>query len=178
MARVMAIALRDRARAALLGAGGRGFVRFPERGALLVSDAVRRCEDEAAKTRLLAALKEAGFTCCEQDNLLMIMPSDALLAQLSCEAGCSIDWDGPLWSVQALADRWLKKPPLPLTQDGRQLIVDALRLTWQDRAADGLDALCAQAAVMQRKGDISGFCQAGAVMKNWCDMQEETGHED
>lgn len=178
MARVTAIALRDRAREALLSAGGRGFVRFPERGALLLSDAIRRCEDEAAKARLLAALNEAGFTCYEQDNLLMITPSDVLLMEHSCEDSCSIDWDGPQCRVQALSSRWLKKPLLPLTQDGRQLIVDTLRLTWQDRAADGLDALCAQAAVMQRKGDISGFCQAGAVLKNWCDMQEGTGHED
>lgn len=178
MARVTAIALRDRARSALLGAGGRGFVRFPERGALLLSDAIRRCADEADKARLIAALKEAGFACHEQDGLLMITPTDAALEEIGCEGGCEIDWDGPLCGAQALAARWLKKPRTPLTGDGRQLIVDTLRLTWQDRVTDALAALYAQAAVMQRRGDISGFCQAGAVLKNWCDMQEGTGHED
>lgn len=177
MARVTAIALRDRARAALLAAGGRGFVRFPERGALLVSDAIRRCEGDEAKARLTAALEEAGFVCYEQDNLLMITPADALLEAIGCEGGCEIDWDGPLCRVQALADRWLKKPRQPLSQSGRRLMIDTLRLTWQNRAADGLDALCAQAAVMQREKDTSGFRQAGAVLKDWCDMQEEMSHE-
>lgn len=178
MARVTAIALRDCARAAMLEAGGRGFVRFPERGALLVSDAIRRCEDEAARTRLTAALEAAGFACRQEDQLLLIMPSDALLAQIDCEDSCEIDWDGPLCSVQALSARWLKKKRQPLTAQGRQLIIDTLRLTWQSRAAQGLEALRAQAAVMQREGDTSGFCQAGAVLKNWCDMQEGKAYED
>lgn len=178
MARITAIALRDRARAALLSAGGRGFVRFPERGALLLSDAIRRCGDEAEKTRLLAALAEAGFEVCEQENLLMITPSDALLWQIDCEGGCEIDWDGSLCPVQALCARWIKRPQEPLTQDGRQMIVDTLRLTWQGRVTDGLAALCAQAAVMQRKGDTSGLRIAGAVLKDWCDLQEGKAHED
>lgn len=178
MARITALTLRDRARTALLASGGRGFVRFPERGALLLSDAIRRCKDDAEKTRLIAALTEAGFTCREQGNLLEMTPTDALLAEIGCEGSCIIDWDGPLCRAQALSARWLKKPDSPLTQDGRQLIVDTLRLTWQDHVIGGLDALCAQAAVMQRKGDTSGFRTAGAVLKNWCDMQEGTGHED
>ena len=178
MARRTAIALRDRARAVMLAGGGRGFMRFSERGALLVSDAIRRCEGEAAKARLLDALAEAGFECSELDNLLMIMPSDALLTQIESEESGRIDWDGPLCEAQALAARWLAKAKQPLTQDGRQLIVDTLRLTWQDRAAQGLDALRAGAALMQRKGDTSGFREAGAVLKNWCDMQEGKAHED
>ena len=178
MARITALALRDRARAAMLAAGGRGFVRFPERGALLLSDAIRRCEDDAAKARLFEALTEAGFACYEQDNLLEITPADALLAEIDCEGSCETCWDGPLWRVQSLSARWLKKPLLPLTQEGRQLIVDTLRLTWQDRVTGGLDALCAQAAVMQRKGDTSGFRTAGAVLRNWCEMQEGKAHED
>ncbi|MBQ8617468.1 MAG: hypothetical protein IJ418_08115 [Clostridia bacterium] len=178
MARITALVLRDRARAAMLAAGGRGFVRFPERGALLLSDAIRRCEDDAAKTRLLAALAEAGFVCHERDNLLEITPADALLAEIDCEGSGETCWDGPLWRAQALSARWLKKPILPLTADGRQLIIDTLRLTWQDRVAGGLDALCAQAAVMQRQRDVSGFHTAGAVLKDWCNMQEGTGHED
>ena len=177
MARITAIALRDRARAVLLAAGGRGFVRFPERGALLVSDAIRRCETEAAKARLLAALEEAGFVCCEQDNLLMITPSDALLAGIACDGG-GIDWDGPLCEMQALCARWQKKQRLPLTGEGRQIIIDALRLTWQNPTAQGLDALRARAAVMQRKGDTSGLPVAAAVLRNWCDMQEGNAHED
>lgn len=178
MARLTAIALRDRARAAMLAGGGRGFVRFPERGALLVSDAIRRCEGEEAKARLFAALEDAGFVCFEQENLLMISPSDVLLSQITCEDACEIDWDGPLCAVQALAARWLGKEAQPLTNDGRQLIIDTLRLTWQDRVIDGLSALCAQAAVMQRKKDTSGFRIAGAVLKNWCDMQEGKANED
>ena len=49
MARVTAVSLRNAAREAMLAAGARGFVRFMDSGALLVSDAVRRCADEAAK---------------------------------------------------------------------------------------------------------------------------------
>ncbi|MBQ7885655.1 MAG: hypothetical protein IJ313_02040 [Clostridia bacterium] len=178
MARVTALMLRDRAREAMIAAGGRGFVRFPERGALLVSDAVRRCENGPAKALLLEALSQAGFDCREQDGLLMITPADALLAEICCEGSCAVDWDGPLCIVQALAKRWLSKPRQPLTGDGRQLIIDTLRLTWQDRVQEGLAALCAQATVMQRRGDISGFRIAGAVLRDWCDMQEGLSHED
>lgn len=178
MARITATALRDRARAALLDAGGRGFVRFPERGALLVSDAIRRCEGETAKAHLFASLAAAGFDCDEQDNLLMISPSDALLADITCDSSCGIDWDGPLHSAQALSARWLSREEQPLTEDGRRLVIDTLRLTWQDRVMEGLAALRAQAAVMQRKKDTSGFRIAGAVLRNWCDMQEGKAHED
>ena len=178
MARVTAVSLRDQARSAMLAAGGRGFMRFPEQGALLVSDAVRRCRDEADKARLLDTMKDAGFDCCELDGLLMITPCDALLAQIICDGCGMIDWDGPLCSAQALAVRWLRRERQPLSPAGRQLIVDTLRLTWQNRVLDGLTALRAQAAVMQRKGDTSGFHESGAVLKNWCDMQEGTGHED
>lgn len=178
MARVTAVALRDRARAALLAAGGRGFVRFPERGALLVSDAIRRCEDDAAKASLVSALEEVGFACREQDGLLMITPSDALLACIDCQGGCAIDWDASLYGAQALASRWLRCEKQQLTVQGRNLIVDTLRLTWQNRVLQGLEALRAQAAVMQRERDTSGFRQAGAVLKNWCDTQEGISHED
>ena len=177
MARITAIALRDKARTALLAAGGRGFVRFPDQGALLVSDVLRRCESEADKQKLMAALWQAGFAGSEQDGLLMIMPSDALLADMDCDA-CRIDWDGALHGTQALAARWLAKGKRPLTHAGRQLIVDTLRLTWQDRVPDGLRALRAQAAVMQRSGDTSGFYEAGAVLANWCKEQEGTCDED
>ena len=50
MARVTAVRLRERARGAMLAAGGRGFVRFlPAGGALLATDAIRRCGDDAAR---------------------------------------------------------------------------------------------------------------------------------
>ena len=171
MACVTAIAMRDSARQALLGAGGRGFVRFCEQGALLVSDAIRRCEDDAAQQKLTDALAQAGFESWTQDDLLMILPSDALLEQITCD-GCEVDWSSSLHGVQALATRWLARERAALTQAGRQLIVDCLRLTWQDRVMDGLRQLRAQAAVMQRSADTSGFCQAGAVLANWCKEQE------
>ena len=171
MACVTAIDLRNSARAALLGAGGRGFVRFCEQGALLVSDAIRRCEDDAARKTLTDALAQAGFESWTQDDLLMIMPSDALLEQMACE-DCEVDWSSPLHGAQALAARWLARERQALTEAGRQLIVDCLRLTWQDRVMDGLRQLRAQAAVMQRSGDTSGFCQAGAVLADWCTEQE------
>ena len=177
MARITAIVLRDRARAALLAAGGRGFVRFPEQGALLVSDALRRCESEEAEQKLKDALWQAGFESYKQDSLLLMTPSDALLENMTCDA-CEIDWDAPLHSAQALAKRWLAFECRPFTAAGRQLIVDCLRLTWQDRVMDGLRALRAQAAVMQRDGDTSGFYQAGAVLADWCNEQEGKRNED
>ena len=177
MARVTAIALRDRARTALLKAGGRGFVRFPEQGALLVSDMLRRCEDEQAEQKLMDALAQEGFVSWKQDGLLLINPSDELLQSVDC-AACEVDWDGALHGVQALALRWMKREKQPLTPAGRQLVIDSLRLTWQDRMADGRALLSAQAAVMQRSGDTSGFCTAGAVLADWCDRQEGKCHED
>ena len=178
MARVTAVSLRDAARNALLAAGGRGFVRFCDQGALLVSDASRRCADDAAKEQLISALAQAGFDCREQDGLLMINPQDALLEAICCEGDFAVDWDGALCDVQALAARWLRREKQPMTPAGRQLMLDALRLTWQDRMSDGLAHLRAQAAMMQRTGDTSGFCGAGAVLANWCDRQEGKCHED
>jgi hypothetical protein len=89
-----------------------------------------------------------------------------------------VNWDGGLYAVQALAVRWMKRERQPMTSAGRQLVIDSLRLTWQDRMADGLTMLRAQAAVMQRSGDTSGFCTAGAVLAGWCDRQEGKHHED
>ena len=178
MARVTAVSLRSAARKAMLAGGGRGFVRFMDGGALLVSDAIRRCEDDAAKRRLLDALRQAGFVCDERDGLLMMNPADALLSTIGYDGRPGINWDGALCDAQALAARWLKRERQPLTPAGRQLIIDSLRLTWQNRMADGLALLRAQAAVMQRSGDTSGFCTAGAVLAEWCDRQEGKCHED
>lgn len=178
MARVTAVSFRNAAREAMLSAGGRGFVRFMDSGALLVSDAVRRCEDDAAKQKLVDALYKAGFACCEQDGLLMIDPQDELLETIVYDGDFAVHWDEALCDVQALAVRWMKRERQPLTPAGRQLVINTLRLTWQERMADGLTLLRAQAAVMQRSGDTSGFCTAGAVLADWCDRQEEKHHED
>ena len=178
MARVTAVTLRDKARNALLVAGGRGFVRFPESGALLVSDVIRRCESDAAKERLTDALSQAGFDSNEQDGLLMISPRNELLEAISYDGDVSINWDGVLCDVQSLAARGLAKEKQHLNPAGRQLVMDALRLTWRNRMTDALVQLRAQAAVMQREGDVSGFWESGAVLALWCDRQEGKCHED
>ena len=177
MARVTAVSLRNAAREAMLAAGGRGFVRFMDSGALLVSDAIRRCEDDAAKQKLVDALYKAGFACGEQEGLLMINPQDELLEAITYDGTFSVRWDSELYAVQALAVRWMKRERQQLTQAGRQLVIDTLRMTWQDRMADGLTLLRAQAAMMQRSGDTSGFCTAGAVLADWSDRQEGKHHE-
>ena len=178
MARVTAVSLRDKARGAMMAAGGRGFMRFPESGALLVSDAVRRCGSDEAKAALVAAMAQAGFDCREQDGLLMLRPQAAVLESIAYEDGFSINWESTLWQTQALAVRWLKCDKQPLSPAGQQMVIDTLRLTWQDRMADDWMVLRAQAAVMQREGDTSGLYQAGAVLANWCDRQEGKRHED
>lgn len=180
MAGVTALSLRTAAREAMLAAGGRGFMRFlPPGGALLATDAVRRCESEAQKQAMIAALTAAGFVCCERDGLLMMTPKDALLGSISCGEAHEIDWDSPLHSVQALGLGWIRRQRKPLTQDGRQLILEALRLSWQPmkQTKDALDAMRARAAVMLRKRDDSGFHEAGAVLMDWCD-QWMGGHAD
>ena len=178
MARVTALSLRAAAREAMLAAGGRGFVRFPDRGTLLVSDALRRCESDADRKKLTDALSWAGFDASEQDGLLMINPKDELLDAIAYKGDFAVDWDEKLDAVKALAMRWLGREKLPLTRAGRQLVIDVLRFTWQDRMTDGLEALRAHAAVMQRRGDTSGFSQAGAVLAYWCDRKEGKRHED
>lgn len=177
MAGLTAISMRDMARAAMLQSGGRGFVRFADHGALLVCDALRRCKDASESERLLGAMAQAGFDCAQQDGLLYLTPADALLGQIIYTGTGEMDWDVPLCGVRALGYRLMKKARVPLTDAGRELVVSSLKMTWQDRAADGLTALCAQAAVMQRNKDTSGFYEAGAVLAAWCDMQEGKTHE-
>jgi len=158
----------------MLAAGGRGFMRFlPSGGALLTTDAVRRCADDNEKAALIDALKAAGFACSEQDGLLMLTPKDALLCSIVCREEKEIDWNSPLHGVQALGALWVRKQKRELTQDGRQLIIETLRLGWQPmkQAGNGLDALRARAAVMLRRGDDSGFHEAGAVLLDWCDQK-------
>ena len=173
MARVTAVRLRERAREAMLAAGGRGFVRFlPEGGALLATDAIRRCGDAAAREMLMDALGQAGFACALRGGLLELTPVEDVLSALDGE-GTAIDWESPLHPAQALAVRFLARPKQRLTRDGRQLVVEALRLTWQtgETLLAGLPALRAQAAVMLRSGDGSGLHEAGAVIWEFCEQE-------
>ena len=173
MARVTALCLRDRAREAMLAGGGRGFVRFlPEGGALLAMDAVRRCAGEAERRALFDALEAAGFVCKEENGLLLLAPGDALLEAIGHGGRQEIDWNSPLHPVKALGVRWAGKERRPLTPAGRQLIVEALRLTWRMEAPPEMAALRARAAVMQRQGEESGMHEAGAVLLEWCDAMQ------
>lgn len=175
MAGVTAAALRDLARETVRRAGGCGFMRFaPEGGALLATDAPRRCADGAQA--LIRALEEAGFSCACSGGLLLLSPADALLNAMDAPPGeAPIDWDSPLHPAQALAARWLAAPRAPLTDAGRRLAVETLRLTGQPGrdVLSGLGALRARAAVMLRSHDCSGMRAAGAVLRAWCDAQKE-----
>ncbi|MGN0776628.1 MAG: hypothetical protein ACI4MM_08130 [Candidatus Ventricola sp.] len=175
MARLTALRLRDRAREAVLAAGGRGFVRFlPAGGALLATDAIRRCAEDAARTALADALAQAGFVCEVRGGLLELTPADEVLFSPDCGEGMAVDWESPLHPAQALAVRFLAKKRQPLTAAGRQLVMETLRLTWQtpDRLLSGLPTLRAQAAVMQRKGDLSGLHEAGALLREFCEQED------
>lgn len=168
-----AAGLRDRAREAMLAAGGRGFVRFlPPGGALLVTDAPRRCGDEAAYARLEEAMEGAGFACTACGGLMELTPRDELLRALTAQPPV-IDWTSPMHPVQALACRFLAADRAPLSPAGRQLILEALRLCWQPREKvwAGLDALRAQAAAMLRAGDRSGLHETGAVLAAFCEQE-------
>lgn len=180
MARVTAAQLRTAAREAIFAAGGRGFVRFlPPGGALLATDANRRCQSEDEKQALIAALAAAGFACDEQSGLLAITPDDALLGVIGYGEETTVDWRSPLHPLQALGLRWLGKPKRTLTQDGRQLILETLRISWQqtEQVQGGAQALRAQAAMMQRRGDESGMHESGAVLLEWC-RQTQGGNID
>lgn len=175
MAGVTALRLRSRAREAMLAAGGRGFVRFlPAGGALLATDAIRRCKDEASRAALTDALAQTGFVCVLRGGLLELTPTDDELAGLDGGERLETDWESPLHPAQALALRFLKKPKQPLTQAGRQIVVEALRLTWLEPEAllAGLPALRAQAAVMLRGGDRSGLHEAGTILKEYCEQED------
>ena len=167
-----ALWLRALARETVLGAGGRGFVRYlPPGGALLATDALARAADAAQEKRLTDALTSAGFVCAPQGPLLGLTPTDALLLRAAQEAALpvSVDWDGPLAPAQALAARWLKKPHLPLTDAGRMLAMETLRLLWQPpaRVLCGLSGLRALAAQNLRAGDASGAREAGCYLSAW-----------
>lgn len=164
-----ALILRDEARRALLDAGGRGFIRFlPEGRALLVSDAPRRCATIEEAARLADALARAGFTSEIREGLLMLTPTDGRLRALAAVtlSEHAIDWDSPLHPVAALAARWRRERETALSEDGRALVVETLRLIWQrpERVLAGLPGLRALAARMLREGDRSGFWESAAVL--------------
>lgn len=163
-------ALRERARAAVFTAGGRGFVRFLPAGetALLVSDAPRRCGDVAA---LLDGCRAAGFDARERDGLLLLTPTEAALRALDVPTRIDVDWDAPDAPTAAFAAYLMRRADRPLTEDGLRLVVETLRLLWQDEAhvRAGLPALRARAAACLRVGEDSGFFLSGALLAGWMD---------
>ena len=177
-----ALWLRALAREAVLGAGGRGFVRFlPPGGALLATDALTRAADAAQEKRLTDALAAAGLICAPQGALLTMTPTDALLLRAAGarEPAVRIDWDSPLAPAQALAVRWLRRPGLPLTDAGRALAAETLRLLWQPRprVLAGLGGLRALAAQNLRAGDMSGAHEAGCYLGAWLLREDNNGEE-
>lgn len=166
--------LRDAAREAIAQGGGRGFVRFATAGeALLVTDAPRHgAFDETPLCR-------AGFLCRAQGPLLALTPGDALLRELCARpnAQVQIDWETPLHPAQALAARLLRHAGVPLTDEGRQLIVETARLLWlpKERVLAALPGLQASVAAMLRRRAESGLLQTGALLANWCDEQRKDG---
>lgn len=161
-----ASALRAHARNVIFAAGGRGFVRFlPPGGELLVTDAVRRGDADT----MGAALMRAGFSCVERGGLLEFSPSNAWIVDNLPEPGKrQIEWESSLYPAQALTDRFLRMACAPLTQAGRQLVLETLRLLWQpeDKLIAGLDGLKSRAAVMLRSHDTSGMFEAGAFLND------------
>ena len=135
MAAVSAQTIRARAREAIFAAGGRGFVRFlPEGGALLVSDAARRCGDVRT---ILNACRTAGFAAEERDGLLLLTPTDSTLSALCGACGQAVritDWDEEKASAAAFSVRLTRRKDAPLTADGRRLVLETLRLLSQDDA--------------------------------------------
>lgn len=172
--------LRDEARRALLGAGGRGFVRFlPEGEELLVSDAPRRCAAPEEAARLTDALAWAGFASELQGGLLKLTPTDGRLRALAAAPPPedAIDWDSPLHPAAALAARWRREEGKPLSDGGRALVVETLRLIWQppERVLAGLPGLRARAARMLREKDRSGFRESAAILDVW--LQSKNPHD-
>ena len=170
MAAVSAQNIRAKAREAIFAAGGHGFVRFlPAGGALLVSDAARRCDDAQA---LLDACRTAGFAAEERDGLIFLTPTDGALNALrdACRQDVRIeDWDETEASAAAFATRLLQKEDAPLTEDGRRLVLETLRLLSQDdvHILMGMSGLRALAAVQLRHRDKSGMRTAGALIADW-----------
>lgn len=167
-------ALRDAARAAILSAGGRGFVRFLSQGdALLISDAPRRGESGP----LIAELGEAGFDGVVREDLLYITPGETLLLELCARQpeGIDVDWNGPLFETMALCERLLGEAPMPLDEGAGQLLMETVRLLWQpeEKVLAGLPALRARIAVRLREGKRSGLHEAGRLLAGWLEENEQ-----
>ena len=177
MAAVSAQTIRAKAREAIFTAGGRGFVRFlPEGGALLVSDAARRCGDVRT---LLNACRMAGFAAEERDGLLLLTPTDSTLSALCGACGQTVritDWDEEKASAAAFSVRLTRRKDAPLTADGRRLVLETLRLLSQDDAhiLMGMAGIRARAAAQLRRKDESGMREAGALIAEW--YMEKGGH--
>ena len=145
-------------------------MRFlPAGGALLVSDAARRCDDAQA---LLNVCRAAGFAAEERDGLLFLTPTDGALNALrdACRQEVRIeDWDEAEASAAAFATRLLQKEDASLTADGRRLVLETLRLLSQDDAhiLMGMSGLRALAAVQLRHQHKSGMRTAGALIADW-----------
>ena len=167
-------ALRERARAAVFAAGGRGFVRFLPAGetALLVSDAPRRCGDVPA---LLDGCRAAGFDARERDGLLLLTPTEAALRALDVPARIDVDWDAPDAPTAAFAAYLMRRSDRPLTEDGLRLVVETLRLLWQDEAhvRAGLPALRARAA--RGRGQRLLFLRRAAGRVDGRPLRKENG---
>lgn len=159
----------------MIQSGARGFMRFSEEGGgLLVCDAAARSADHGEA--LCAALQKAGFLCRLDGALLYLEPDDALLERLcALRVAPQIDWASELHPVQAFAARLLKEERTEMTPTGRAFVLDTARLLWKPKrqVLRGMDVLRAQAAVLLREGDRTGFARAGALLYNWTIDQRE-----
>lgn len=86
-------------------------------------------------------------------------------------ARIDVDWDAPDAPTAAFAAYLMRRADRPLTEDGLRLVVETLRLLWQDEAhvRAGLPALRARAAACLRVGEDSGFFLSGALLAGWMD---------
>ena len=167
MAAVSAQEIRGKAREAIFASGGRGFVRFlPSGGALLVSDALRRAENGDA---LQDSCRAAGFETEESGGLLLLTPTEETLRALYRPCGLQVNWEEETAFAAAFAQRLLRKKDVPLTAEGKQLVLETLRLLSQDDAhiLRGMDTLRALAALQLRRKDESGLFASGALIAEW-----------
>ena len=152
-------------------------MRFaPDEEALLATDAIRRCADDQQKQKLMDALDECGFRCFVRGGLLLLLPQDALIAQMGeGNKAKPVDWMHPEHPAASLAERWMMQHQLALTDAGRALVLRVLRLTGLPggKVLDGLDMLRAHAAVMLRHGDRSGMREAGCILQEWCEREAQ-----
>ena len=98
-------------------------------------------------------------------------PTEAALRALDVPARIDVDWDAPDAPTAAFAAYLMRRADRPLTEDGLRLVVETLRLLWQDEAhvRAGLPALRARAAACLRVGEDSGFFLSGALLAGWMD---------